>query len=402
MSIKVGIDAIGFYTPRTYISLEQLALHRGVPPEKYLKGLGQYKMSVPTSLEDVVTMGANAADRIVNKENINEIDLLLFATESAIDQSKSAGIYVHGLLGLSANCRVIELKQACYSGAFGLQVALSFIKTGQAKKALLIASDIARYGLNTPGESSQGAGAVALIISENPSLVQIDDVNVFHTIDTMDFFRPNYSTEAIVDGRYSCELYLTLFKKTWIDFQNKTNYKAKDIDVFCCHVPLPRLVEKAYLQIEKDFEADLLDSLLSYNRQVGNCYTGSLFISLCSLLDLSVKDRSHERIVFYSYGSGAIAELFTGVVQPNYQNHLCRQDHKIALFDRLELTPTEYEECFNHHYPTDGKEHSFYTKYPTGRFILSGVKNHQRCYQDRYDQRTFAAKFEEKSKEVIN
>lgn len=401
MSIKVGIDLISFYTPRTYISLENLALYRGVNPEKYLKGLGQYKMSVPTIIEDIVTMGANAAERVVNDSNINEIDLLLFATESSIDQSKSAGIFVHGLLGLSQSCRVIELKQACYSGAFGLQVALSFIKTGKAKKALLVASDIARYGLKTPGESSQGAGAVALIISENPSLVEIDDISVFHTVDTMDFFRPNYSGEAIVDGRYSCELYLSLLKKTWTDFQSKTNYDLADIDIFCCHVPLPRLVEKAYLQIGKEADLELMNSLLSYNRQVGNCYTGSLFISLCSLLDLSEKDRSNQRIIFYSYGSGAIAEIFTGVIQPNYKNFLFVEDHKIGLFDRLELTPKQYEDCFNYQHPTDGKEYKFNIDYPAGRYILSGVNNHQRYYQDRYDETNISAEFQKKSKEYI-
>ena len=70
--------------------------------------------------EDVVTMAASAAKRIIEDTKPDNIDMLLFATESSIDQSKAAGIYVHRLLGLSSRCRVVELKQACYGRYCGI------------------------------------------------------------------------------------------------------------------------------------------------------------------------------------------------------------------------------------------------------------------------------------------
>lgn len=39
------------------------------------------------------------------------------------------------------------------------------------KKALVIGSDVARYGLNTPGEPTQGGGAVAMLISADPKVL---------------------------------------------------------------------------------------------------------------------------------------------------------------------------------------------------------------------------------------
>ena len=66
----------------------------------------------------------------------NDIEMLLFATESGIDQSKAAGIYVHELLGLPARCRVVELKQACYSGTAALQLALPFLRENPRKKSI--------------------------------------------------------------------------------------------------------------------------------------------------------------------------------------------------------------------------------------------------------------------------
>mgnify|MGYP001261472144 CR=1 FL=1 len=55
------------------------------------------------------------------------------------------------------------------------------------------------FGLNSTGESSQGAGAVALLISHNPNLISISNRSGVHTQDVMDFWRPNYTNNAIAD-----------------------------------------------------------------------------------------------------------------------------------------------------------------------------------------------------------
>ena len=163
MSFSVGIDAIRFYTSHYYLDLKTLAESRSVDVDKFYVGLGQHKMAVVAPDEDVVTMAADAGLRVLEAvPDINEIEMLLFATESSIDQSKAAGLFVHQLLGLPSRCRVIELKQACYSATAGLQLAFHFLRCHPDKKVWLIASDVARYGLKSVGESSQGGGAVAM------------------------------------------------------------------------------------------------------------------------------------------------------------------------------------------------------------------------------------------------
>ena len=103
--ITTGIEAMSFYTPHRYLGLETLAAHHGIDPEKFSKGIGQEKIALPGHDEDIVTMGAEAALPLIERYGKENIDTLLFATETGIDQSKSAGIYVHRLLGLPANCR---------------------------------------------------------------------------------------------------------------------------------------------------------------------------------------------------------------------------------------------------------------------------------------------------------
>ena len=125
----VGIDAISFYSSHYYIELSDLAQERGVDADQFTTSIGQEKMAVPPPGEDVVTMAANAAKQVLEKVDASKITTLIFATESGIDQSKSAGIYVHRLLGLGSHCRVFETKQACYGGTGGLHLALSHIRS---------------------------------------------------------------------------------------------------------------------------------------------------------------------------------------------------------------------------------------------------------------------------------
>ena len=70
---------------------------------------------------------------------IEDIDHLLFATESGLDFSKASGIYVHRLLGLPRRCRVVELKQACYSATAAIRMALPMLQENPEKKILVIA-----------------------------------------------------------------------------------------------------------------------------------------------------------------------------------------------------------------------------------------------------------------------
>lgn len=387
--IKVGIDAIAFYTPHYYLDLRVLAKARDVDVNKYHTGLGQEKMAVIPPDEDVVTMAADAGSRVLQAVELNDIDLLLFATESAVDQSKASGIFVHRLLNLPARCRVIELKQACYGATAGLQMALPMLRENPHKKILLIASDVARYGLKSTGESSQGGGAVAMVLSQNPRILAIEPESGFHTEDVMDFWRPNYREEAIVDGKYSCDVYLRLVQKTWEQYAERSGRTFSDHARFCYHVPVPRLVEKAHQCLVKfnglpklspvELQAELRASL-QYGRSVGNCYTAALYLSLISLLENTTEDLSHQRIGLYSYGSGCVAEFFSGIVQKGYQDRLQKDEHQKMLENRQSLSAEEYTTFYNFRYPVDG-ESLVITNHNKRQYRLAAIEQHKRIYE---------------------
>ena len=191
--MEIGIDKINFYVPHFYVDMEKLAKARGVEPEKFTIGIGQSEMAIAPITQDPVTLAANAAFPIIDEQDKENIDLVLFGTESGVDHSKSAAVYVHHLLGLKAEARCVELKQACYGATAAIQLAKGHIALHPESKVLVLGSDIARYGLATSGEATQGAGAVAMVISAEPHILALDNNSAYLSNDIMDFWRPLYS-----------------------------------------------------------------------------------------------------------------------------------------------------------------------------------------------------------------
>ncbi|MBF0780496.1 MULTISPECIES: hydroxymethylglutaryl-CoA synthase [unclassified Granulicatella] len=387
--MKIGIDKMGFYTPDVYIDMIELANARGIDSGKYTIGLGQEKMAVAPIYEDAVTMAANAALSIVDNEDREQIDLILVGSESGVDQSKSIAIYVQSLVGMKRRVRAVELKQACYGATMGLQIAREHILANPDSKVLVIATDIAKYGVNTPGEPTQGAGAVAMLLSKNPRIAEIEPEHTFYTEDIMDFWRPVYSDTAFADGKFSTEKYIEFFETVWCDYTQSSGKTFADFTAICFHMPFTKLGYKALTHVLDKYSVDETDKtrLLtmyeyskSYNKQIGNIYTGSLYLSLMSLLEHSTQKRGN-RIGLFSYGSGAIGEFFTIKLRSGFKKHLHHAQHKALLDNRVALSIDEYERILNMSLAKDGTYFDTQAPMTKGKVVLSHVENHQRVYR---------------------
>lgn len=383
---SVGIDKISFYTANFCLDLKVLANRNNIDPNKYYKGIGQEKMSIPAHDEDIVTMAANAAARIVDDSNRDSITSLLFATETGIDQSKAAGVYVHRLLNINPNCRVVELKQACYSATAAIQMACAMVARQPEQKVLVVASDVARYDLDTPAEATQGCGAIALLISANPRIMEVDPRVGNYTEDVMDFWRPNYRKTALVDGKFSTEMYLKAVEASWNNFCDINPLRFKDFARFCYHLPFSRMGEKAHQHLlhinnqSSELLQPQLEESTRYNRLIGNSYSASLYIGLASLLDHCEDDLSGQHIGLFSYGSGCVAEFFAGKVLPNYREHLLTETHHTMLASRKVVAFEEYIDLLDNPDPQQGEQCVIPESGSTGRYRLSEICNHKRGY----------------------
>ncbi|CQR47547.1 Polyketide biosynthesis 3-hydroxy-3-methylglutaryl-ACP synthase PksG [Paraliobacillus sp. PM-2] len=385
--MKIGIDKIGFYTPHMYVETEDLAVARNIEPGKFTIGIGQEKIAVPPITQDAVSLAANAALQIVTDEDKEAIDYVIFATESGIDHSKAASIYIHQLLDLNRNTRSIEVKQACYSATAGIQMAKGHIALNPESKVLILGADISRYGLQTSGEVTQGAGAVAMIMSAEPKIMTVESPSAYQTEDVMDFWRPLYSDTAFVQGKYSVDKYIGFFQELFSAYTKKTGVGLHDLEAILFHLPYTKMGMKALKSVLEDADETDKERLLAnfdiskkYNATVGNIYTGSLYLSLISLLEGNTNIESGARIGLFSYGSGAVGEFFTGILQPNYRENIYKQQHEQMLADRTALTVAAYEEHFQNTLPVGVDNIDLPTEKDPATICFAGIKDHMRQY----------------------
>ncbi|GAB0106181.1 hydroxymethylglutaryl-CoA synthase [Nocardia sp. JMUB6875] len=385
----VGIHDLTFATTHYALELATLAQHRGIDPDKYLIGLGQEAMSIPAPDEDIVTMAASAAAPILERHGTTHPRTILFATETGVDQSKAAGLYLHPLLDLPRNIRVVELKQACYAGTAALQLAAALVTRNPTEQVLVIASDIAKYDLDSPGEPTQGAAAAAMLITANPAILRLDPPSGLYSTDIMDFWRPNYRTTALVDGKLSITAYLNSVTGAWTDYQRHGGLPLTDFTAFCYHQPFTKMAYKAHrhlldhegAQSNSDaIEADI-GATTHYNRMIGNSYTASLYLALASLLD-HTDDLTDRPVGLLSYGSGNVAEFFAGTVIQGYREHLRTAAHKDSITRRK---PIDYEHYRAVH-ETQLGENNRLTEDTADPFRLAAVDEHKRIYEHRHSR----------------
>lgn len=123
-----------------------------------------------------------------------------------------------------------------------------------------------------------------------------------------------------------------------------------DFSAFCFHLPFPKLALKGFNKVmdknlPEELQAKLKDNFeksILYSKQVGNMYTGSLYLGLLSLLENSENLAAGDNIALFSYGSGAVAEIFTGTLVEGFKDML-QTSRLESLKNRIKLSVEEYE-----------------------------------------------------------
>ncbi len=403
MFSTVGIDAMGFYTPTYYVDLRELAQKRGIDPKKYEVGLLVKEMRIPDIGEDIVTMSVKAAQNALLRSNIDpkEIDAVFVGTETVTYAVKSVSNIIVEILGISPNSITQDIYNACAGASLAILNALSMIENGIVNKALIIGADISSYDLNSPGEPTQGAGAIAFILSKNPRIARFSRQFGKKSGNVNDFFRNAGAKNATVFGKYSVESYLNFQLGAFDDL--KRQYGNFNADYYVFHAPFSKLpikflqkliVERSEHFIEyalnwnkevprsrlteripsiryslKHFPSLLTSTLLKhgYSRQMistllskandlknfffphlevpmhfGNMYSAAIWAELMYTLENYAEP--FETIYFGSYGSGAVALSGILKVQPEFQtvlNNSLRMES--FLHDKEQKSVEEYE-----------------------------------------------------------
>ncbi len=403
----VGVSDIGVYIPNYYLSHEDLANARGIPKEKFQIGLGNRNMAILPNWEDSVTMAANAAQQLLDRNHIDpdEIRQFVVSTESGVDHSKPVASFVQGLLNIGTRCRVYEIKHACYGGTAGLIDSIEWISrhSKSEPKGIVVMTDIARYGFGTLGEPTQGAGAIALLVEANPRLFWLDTVlNGVFSKNVFDFWRPTGHRVPIVDGKYSIDCYLMALEGAVSHFRENHGLREGELldtlDYMIYHMPFAKMAHKAHRHLieieykdsspetrEKIFEetfARMVAPSLTGVQEVGNIYTGSVYLGLVSLLESEREKVEGKRIGVFSYGSGCGAEFFLCHMKHDIGKIIDSLGFREQVEKRKKLTFEQYVQ----YYSKTGEEILYYPEEAKGlknkftRFVFTGFQGHKRQY----------------------
>jgi hydroxymethylglutaryl-CoA synthase len=358
--MAAGIETLNVYPCTFSLDMKRLCEARGHAIADIRDTMMIDERSVNAPWEDPVTMAVNAALPLVTDANRAKIGLVIVASESGVDQEKPMSTWVQRYLGLTPNVRNFELKHACYGATAGLRMALGWVASGMARgdKALVISTDQSRMHLGKPWEFVMGAGATAMIVSDQPDLFEVElDKSGVHTEEVSDLTRP---TSRVETGNSETSLlsYLDALEGAYTNYLERLR-EPIDFDAYFAkniyHAPFGGMTLRAHRallrrwkKLGKDealahFAAKTLPSL-AHLRRMGGTYGSATFIGLVAMLEGAADLAAGDRIGMFSYGSGACAEFYSGLVGRRARDLACGIELGAKLDARHPLTVREYED----------------------------------------------------------
>ena len=273
---NIGISGLAAYTPPYRVWLEDWCDWSGDQWPKIREVVGR-SFRVRGQNQSVYTMAATAVMRLIEQYDIDptRVKFLGLGTESSTDNSAGA-IIVKGMVDqaliakgrqpIARSCEVPEFKHACLGGVYGMKSAIRHLALdGAGGQAIVVCADIAEYARGSSGEPTQGAGAIAMLLEENPQLATVDLVQSGSASDyrIMDFRKPmlrfcgqdrseshQVQDFPVFNGKYSTTCYIDETIHALNDMYEKRDLVAADylrsLKTVFMHRPYRRMPETGW------------------------------------------------------------------------------------------------------------------------------------------------------------
>src|SRR5260370_824088 len=170
MGNKAAIKAITSYLPAGKLTNEQLAVEFGDwHASQILAKTGVAVRGVTADDECASDLGVAAAKRLFETGACapDEIDFLIFCTQSPDYFTPTTACLMQDRLGLKTSCGAIDINQGCSGYIYGMALAKSLVEAGTSETVLLITADTYTKFINRRDRSLLtlfGDGAAATLI----------------------------------------------------------------------------------------------------------------------------------------------------------------------------------------------------------------------------------------------
>ena len=165
------ISEIETYFPEKKVTNEDL--QKEFPewsPEKIFNKVGVKQRYTASAEETVLELAVKASEKLLKKIDKNEIDFILFCTQSPDYHLPTTACILQDRLGLRKNIGALDFNLGCSGFVYGLSIAKGLIATGAAQNILLVTAETYTKYLRKSDKSNRtifGDGAAATLIQKD-------------------------------------------------------------------------------------------------------------------------------------------------------------------------------------------------------------------------------------------
>ena len=139
-------------------------------PEKIFNKVGVKQRHIAEKHETVLELAVKASEKLLKKIDKNEIDFILFCTQSPDYHLPTTACILQDRLGLRKDIGALDFNLGCSGFVYGLGVAKGLIATGVAQNILLVTAETYTKYLRKSDKSNRtifGDGATATLIQKD-------------------------------------------------------------------------------------------------------------------------------------------------------------------------------------------------------------------------------------------
>ena len=321
--MNVFIKEIAYYLPSEIVSNEELV--QDFPEwsvSKIADKVGVCERRVAGSNETATDLAVKAAETLFTKGNIKreEIDFVLFCTQSPDYKLPSSACIIQDRLHLSTRCGAFDFNLGCSGYEYGLAVAKGLVATGVASNVLLLTGETYNHYIHPRDKGNRtifGDAASASVISTegfaeigdfvlgtdgsgaNHLIVKSGGARYPEKINDLSFDdggNPICSDNLYMDGQEIFIFTLTKVPKMIKEVLEKNQLRKDEVDLFVFHQANKYMLEhlRKKLRIKEEAFFDNLE-------KVGNTVSSTIPIALC---DAREQGRLNGNVVLAGFGVG--------------------------------------------------------------------------------------------------
>lgn len=320
------IKAIEYVYPQKVVTNDDLGKEfPNYDFDKFEKKIGIKERYIVTGDETAMTLAIRAINKLLATEviNKNEVDYLLYCSQSPEYFLPSTACILQDICGLTTNVGALDFNLGCSGYTYGLSIAKGLIYSGQVKNVMLVTSETYSKFINKKDKTNRsifgdaasatlitqsqddflgqfifgtdGAGAAQLIVKNGGSKYPVDGKAPLKTYGTNNAYTDN---DLYMNGPAIFNFTSSAIPDFTRQVLNKNGLHKNDVDQYVYHQANAFMLDFLRKRIKVDKEKFFVDLY-----EGGNTVSNTIPIAL-KKYTASKKGNDAESILLMGFGVG--------------------------------------------------------------------------------------------------